>query len=148
MKTSLPPLLGHYPTSAEEVHALSAVLDRLEVPAEPEWIAQRVVTLLTHYFVVEVHPAAMKSVAKDWIRELKGLPEWAVENACAWWLSRANSKRAKKPMPGDISERAHREIGIITVGRKQIEFFEQYGDTPPAFLRSIARPAKDRPDAG
>ena len=135
IKTSLPPLRGQYPTSRDEVERVKAALSDLGQPAPPQWIAQRVVKLLSHYFVADLHPEALKGVAADWQRELSGLPEWAVDAACAWWLSRHNAKRRNKPMPGDISEQAHKEAAIVKIGEKVIENYERYGDSPPAFLK-------------
>lgn len=135
IKTSLPPLLGRYPTSREEADRVAEVLEQIGKPAAPQWIAQRVVKLLTHYFVADVHPEALKGVAADWQRELAGLPEWAIDAACGWWLSRHNPKRRNKPMPGDISERAHKEAAVVDVGRVAIKNYGKYGDNPPAFLK-------------
>lgn len=151
MKISLPPLWGQYPKNADEAHALALALDRLDVPASRQWIAQRVVTLLTHYYVIDVHPAAMKAVAKDWTREVSNYPEWAIEAACAWWIGRHNPKRDKKPMPGDISERAEKEIACIALGRMQIDWYKRHGDNPPEFLRRIAtmpRPVSEQQARG
>lgn len=110
------------------------MLDDLGKPADPAWIAQRVVMLLSHYFVADLHPAALSGVAADWQRELSGLPDWAVDAACCWWTSRHNTKRRSKPLPGDISEQGHREIAVLKVGQKAIENYDRYGDNPPSFL--------------
>lgn len=134
IKTSLPPLRGQYPTSRDEAEATKNAIRELDTPADPRWLAQRVVTLLTHYFITDAHPAALESIAMDWTHELGGYPDWAIEAACKWWLSRHNPKRRYKPMPGDISERAQVEAAIINTGRKQVEFYERYGENPPAFL--------------
>lgn len=130
----MPPLQGRYPTSAEEAERTAAAIQDLEAPAEPAWIAQRAVTLLSHYFVAEQNIGALKAVAADWQRELKGYPDWAIDAACAWWLSRHNPKRRNKPMPGDISDRANTEAAILTIGRKAVENWKKYGGNPPAFL--------------
>ena len=70
---------------------------------------------------------------------MEGLPGWAIEAACSWWLSRHNPSRRKKPLPGDISERAHLEARIITAGRKQVEWYEKYVDDPPAFIANLTK---------
>ncbi|MBA86120.1 MAG: hypothetical protein CML69_15510 [Rhodobacteraceae bacterium] len=139
MKDSLPPLRGRYPTSPEQAKAVLSAVEQLDTRPGKDWIAQRIVTLLTHYFVADVHPAAMREVAKDWQAELEGLPGWAIEAACSWWLSRHNPSRRKKPLPGDISERAHLEARIITAGRKQVEWYEKYVDDPPAFIANLTK---------
>lgn len=54
--------------------------------------------------------------------------------SCDWWTSKDNQKRRQKPVPGDISEQAHKHAQIIRSGQKMIEAFEKFGDHPPAFL--------------
>lgn len=136
MKTSLPALRGRYPSSKAEADAARRALAPLSRPADPLWIGQRVVTLLYHYFVGDVAPAAIEAMAKDWISELRQFPEWSIEAACAWWLSRDNPKRGKRPLPGDISERAAREAALITCARQMVDLYDRHGDSPPAYLKS------------
>ncbi|MDO6458872.1 hypothetical protein Q4494_17455 [Celeribacter halophilus] len=112
-----------------------AALEQIGTPANKKWIAQRVAVLLAHYFIVDGHPAVMEAVAADWIRELEGYPEWAIEAACEWWLSRYNPKCHQKPLPGAISSRAHIDSAMISAAKSLCQFFERYGNNPPAFLR-------------
>ena len=112
-----------------------AAAERLGVPASERLIAQRVVVLLTHYFVANAHPDAIEAVANDWIRELRGYPGWAIDAGCEWWMSRCNAKRRQKPLPGDISARAHIETEMVSVARSQCQYFERYGNNPPAFIK-------------
>lgn len=136
MKHSLPVLKGLYPTSENELAATKVAVDRLSEKADPAWIAQRVVKLLSHYFVADFHGEAVKAVAKDWLNELREFPDWAIEQACAWWVSRHNEHRRKKPLPGDISERALKKAGFVETGRSLIAAYKKYGNNPPAFLRA------------
>jgi len=55
----------------------------------------------------------MAEIAKDWAEELQDYPEWALQKAFRWWTGRENQKRRQKPVPGDISERAHIELSIV-----------------------------------
>lgn len=135
MLASLPPFNGRYPMSESEADATEDAASRLSVPADRKWIAQRVVCLLTHYFVADFHPSALENVALDWTAELDGYPEWAIEKACQWWVSKGNKKRGKKPLPGDISERAEVEMAPIKAGKYMVSAFRKYGETPPEFLR-------------
>lgn len=107
---------------------------QLDREADSRWIAQRVVSLLSHYFVAEIHPAAMEKVASDWTRQLELYPEWAIEAACDWWVSRHNPKRRQKPVPGDIADRANTEAAIIRIARSNLALFEKYGTNPPSFV--------------
>lgn len=134
MLTSLPPLSGQYPTSSSEADATEQAVEALSRPADPQWIAQRTFTLLSHYFVTDTHPEAMTAVARDWTYELRQYPEWAIDRAAKWWLSRENDKRGKKPMPGDISERVVAEMGAVKMASRQVQFFRKYGDNPPSFV--------------
>lgn len=125
---------GLYPTSQTEADETRRTLERIAKPAPAQWVAQRVVTLLTHYFIAEAHPAALKQIAEDWIDELAEFPEWAIEAACRWWVGRENERRSRKPLPGDISDRAAKFMAPVHAGRAKVAAFERYGNKPPAFL--------------
>ena len=75
-----------------------------------------------------------QSMGEDWTRELAGYPDWAIENALGWWISRDNKRRGKKPLPGDISEAAHRAAALLIAAKTQIAMYEKYGDNPPSFV--------------
>ena len=135
IKDSLPALRGQWIQSAEEAEKTRVALAKLSEVAEPSWVGQRVVTMLSHYFVSDIHPAAQEAVARDWMVELARFPDWAIDAAVSWWLSRQNENRRKKPMPGDISERAHIEMAIVRIAQSKIEQFERYGDNPPTFMK-------------
>lgn len=127
---------GRYPSSPEEAEEARKLVARYDVPADAAWIAQRVYRFLAaHYFVPDMAEATAETLATDWIRELNGYPDWAIEDALQWWISRANKKRAKKPVPGDISERAQFAAAMMIAAKRQLEFYDQYKDRPPAFLR-------------
>ena len=135
MRASLPPLQGRYPTSPEEAEATRQAVDVLDRPQDPDWVAQRIFTLLSHYFVADTGAQVHQAIARDWKHELRDYPNWAIDAACKWWLSRHNGKRGKKPMPGDISARAHIEAAMLTAAKQKLQFYEKFGDNPPAFLR-------------
>lgn len=136
IKASSPVLRGCYPKSRAEAEQARRDILSLETKAEHSWIAQRAVTFLAaNYFVAEMAEPVSMQLARDWTRELAGYPQWAIEAACNWWISKQNPNRRCKPVPGDISERAALEASILTMGRKQVQFYERYGDNPPEFLR-------------
>lgn len=136
IKRSSPVLLGRYPKSREEAEAARQAIVNLDTKAASPWIAQRAVTFLAaHYFVAEMAEAVAVQIGRDWKRELSDYPQWAIEAAFNWWISSRNDQRGKRPLPGDIAERAALEASILTMGRKQVDFYEKYGDNPPAFLR-------------
>ena len=134
MKGSLPVLRGQYPRDKAEAREAKKAIKALSTPPDELWIGQRVVTLLYHYFVGDLPDGAIEAMAADWVAELSPYPEWAIEAACAWWLSRGNEYRHRKPMPGDISAVAHREAGLLTCATQLLSAYEKYGDRPPSYL--------------
>ena len=135
MKHSLPPLRGQYPKNQKEADETRQALQQLTAPANKSWIAQRAVKILAHYFVAEMHPEILKSISEDWNRELAGYPEWAIEEACRWWLSQHNKKRRQKPMPGDISEVAQRSMGMTKLAERLVDAYDKHGPTPPSYMQ-------------
>ncbi len=64
-----------------------------------EWIAGRILTLLSHYWR-EDDPAEMDAaLARDWCDILEGLPQDAIAKACMSYL---RSEPRRKPSPGAI----------------------------------------------
>lgn len=137
IKDLSPVLRGQYPASRSEADQAKAIVQKYEVAADPRWVAQRVVKFLAgHYFVVEMADQVAEQLGVDWVRELQGLPDWAIEAAFAWWISRHNPKREKKPLPGDISARALIEAAPMEVAKTQIRLFARHGNNPPGFVRA------------
>lgn len=60
-----------------------------------------------------------------YVNELMSYPDWALKEACIWWVSRQNADRRRKPLPGDISEVAEQMTQFIRVGQKRLDQFEQ-----------------------
>lgn len=85
----------------------------LETKAPRSWVAGRVVTLLSHYFVAQTDASVAEAVAEDWCAMLEDYPAWAIANAARWWMSRENPRKHCKPLPGDIQERAHEELAPV-----------------------------------
>lgn len=87
-----------------------SALEYLKRPAPSSWIAGRALSLLSHYFISEEDERVAKAKAKDWGDILSGYPAWAINNAAQWWMSMENPERKRKPLPGDIQERAYKEM--------------------------------------
>ena len=134
-QASLPAFKGRYIASSEEVEATATAIEELEKRPPLEWVAARIYALLHHYFVAEVPLSVQEAIGAQWLGELKDFPAWAIEDACAWWVGRNNSKRGKKPVPGDIGEVCERLTAPLRVARIQIERRQRHGDNPPAFMR-------------
>ena len=101
------------PASINEVADVYAAIDYLTVPAPRKWVAGRVVTLLSQYFAPNMDESITAAIADDWCAMLADYPAWAIANACRWWMSRENTNKHRRPLPGDIQERAHAELERI-----------------------------------
>ena len=108
-----------------ERDGLASFGSRASVPATDQWIRGRVVTLLSQYFVGATSDNVMRGIAADWVFELNGLPEWALQDACRWWMSKDNPQRKRKPLAGDISDRAYQEMVIVRAAKNAVEKFDK-----------------------
>lgn len=98
--------------------ATSEAIEYLCKPAPAKWVAGRVATLLASYAQGNrTDEALATAVADDWLALLSDYPAWAIAKACRWWMSMDNPKRGFKPVPGDIQERAHRELEPIRAAK-------------------------------
>ena len=90
----------------------------LSKPVVEDHLIARVVQFIgSHYYVPDAGDGLAKGMINDWIEELQGFPEWALSDAFKWWISSENPKRSKKPVPGDISDRAHSQMAFVRVAR-------------------------------
>lgn len=109
------------PATIEEAEQAEALLAHLSRPTTAKWLHGRLVALLSHYFVASNDEKVVEAMADDWHALLSPYPAWAIANACRWWLSRDNKDHRKKPMPGDIQERAHIETVHLRVARMALD---------------------------
>lgn len=100
-----------------EIAAVAEAAEYLSAPAPRKWVAGRVVSLLSHYFVSQQDEALASAVAEDWCSMLEDYPAWAIANACRWWMGRENPRKHCKPLPGDIQDRAHVELEPVRAAR-------------------------------
>lgn len=107
----------------------------LKTPATHSWIAGRVATMLAQYFTGNVPEQMVEAIADDWNQELKGLPAWAVSMAVRWWMGAGNKHRHRKPLPGDIAERAHFEMWRVRHAERAVANFDKYGSELPPYMR-------------
>jgi hypothetical protein len=101
--------------------ACPQMVSRLSIPSNPQWISGRAATTLAQYFTTPMPEVVMAEIAKDWVAELIGYPSWALLKAFRWWTGQENDKRRNKPMPGDISSRAHHDMMIVRAANRAIE---------------------------
>lgn len=99
-----------------EITEVEATVSALSKPCNPTWCMARVAALLSPYYDKDTPPAVRKMEAEDWLEELQGYPQWAIERAVRWWKSSDNADRRKKPLEGDIAARCKIEMrGIHAV---------------------------------
>jgi len=84
---------------------------------------------LVHYFAGVIPPNFVKSIGADYDAELAEFPAWAIVKARRWWLSRENEYRHRKPLPGDLGERAKLEMGLVRCAEQAVASFDRNG--PP-----------------
>ncbi len=134
-KDKWPVLQGRWISSKTEAEAVKEMVAEYSTPASPVWICTRVMQLLGHFYAGELPSIVHEGVSSDWLQELCDLPDWAIDAACRWWVGRDNKKRGKRPLPGDISERAEEIMAGLRIAKTQIERYEKHGDNPPEYLK-------------
>lgn len=131
--------------SKSERDTLEEAMLHLSKPAPAKWITGRIASLLAQYFQGDISEGMMKSIADDWYHELREFPAWAIAKAVRWWIGKDNPDRRKKPMAGDIAERAQKELGPIAVARAAIRRFDS-GFVPMIEQAPKERISKERAD--
>ncbi len=99
--------------------------------------------MLAQYFQGDISEGMMKSIADDWRHELQEFPAWSIAKAVRWWTGKDNPDRRKKPLPGDIAERAQKELGPLFVARAAIRRFDT-GSVPMIEEKPKERISKER----
>ena len=103
--------------TTRHIDEIKQLLDKLDVPADPEWIALRITTLLHSYFEKDAPDAVHELTAEDWFAEIDQYPEWAITRAVRWWIGPKNKNRGRHPVVGDIAARCEIETIPIRTAR-------------------------------
>ena len=140
---SWPDLLHTQLGSKTERDVLEEAVLKLSTPAPGKWITGRIASLLAQYFQGDISEGMMKSIADDWRHELQEFPAWSIAKAVRWWTGKDNPDRRKKPLPGDIAERAQKELGPLFVARSAIRRFDT-GSVPMIEQKPKERISKER----
>ena len=112
-------------TETEARETLATILS-LTKPAPRDWVQGEVAKLMVHYFVGDLPDNFAKSFGDDWDAELATYPAWAILKARRWWLSRENKKwKHRKPVPGELSEVAHKAMGPVIYARSCVDRWER-----------------------
>ena len=85
-----------------------AELNKYLAPSNREWLAGRVLTLLSHFYTPDMPEQLHRAVGQDWVDALGEFPRHAVESACREYLSRDSRYR---PTPGQIAALAGEVCG-------------------------------------
>lgn len=131
MTISWPVLLTSPIQDEAELAEIRADHARVTVPARHEWVMARVAALLSQYYASDVPQGAVRMMAEDWAAELGEYPEWAITKAVRWWKSRENPSRKRRPLEGDISERARFEMGPVFVAESAMRRYSPQRDVDP-----------------
>lgn len=91
----------------DEAKSAIRALDAFLEPVDCGWLAGRIATLLSHYWIKDTPAPVLDHVAGDWIDVLGEYPAQAIQDACIAWLK--TSKWA--PRPADIVELVEQSIG-------------------------------------
>ena len=96
------------------------MVSSLSQPVRRDWLQAEVVKLLVHYFTGADLGSFAQSIGDDYDRELSKYPAWAITKARNWWLSANNGRRRFKPLPGDLAERAEKEMAVVRIAESRI----------------------------
>lgn len=124
MIRSFQPLMAQGVPDMEAQSQIEGQVTALRAPADRHWTSGCVATLLSHYFVAHMPEGAMRAAADVWLSELRAYPAWSIESAARWWVSRENPDRKRKPLPGDISDIAHRKLAPVRIAEIALKRFE------------------------
>lgn len=132
MRASLVDLLAQPLSTSEQLKTVETLTKSLSKLSPPSWVQGRVVTTLSLYYIGQMPDAVVEMISDDYVRELEGYPAWAIMAACRWWTSKDNKDRKRKPLPGDLSERANFEAGVLRMAKLRMERIARDGfDTIP-----------------
>lgn len=136
-------LLHTHLGSKTERDTLEKAMIHLSTPAPKKWITGRIASLLAQYFQGDISDKMMEAIADDWCHELQEYPAWSIAKAVRWWTGKDNPDRRKKPLPGDIAERAQKELGPLFAAKAAIRNFDN-GSIPMIEERPRERISKER----
>lgn len=117
--------------TAEAREATITTTQSLSKPAPRAWVQGEVAKTLVHYFAGVIPPNFAKSIGADYDAELADFPAWAIVKARRWWLSRENEYRHRKPLPGDLSERAKHEMRLVRYAEYLVGAYDRNGPPKP-----------------
>lgn len=79
------------------------------------------IEILDAYAKPGVSQEVLEIRARDFMAELDRYPTWAVVRAFRWWKSDQNQYRYRAPLPGDLTEHAHKLVEPVRVARGQLD---------------------------
>lgn len=131
-------------TDAEAAEARGALVDyeRYLAPTPHHRVLGRVTVALAHWYVPDMPGAVFKGVMGDWATDLAEFPEWAIEEAFAYWRRAEH----KKPQISDIRARCQRAVRKADDERWRLKVIIKVNEQPKAptrteaVIRSAVRP--------
>lgn len=114
------PLSGPERTMAEA--AVKALDGYLRPVNRPDWLAGRIMTLLSHGYIPDIDGPLDDAVTADWMHVLSDQPQWAIQKACLDWLAEPGpeGRRKPRPQPADIRQRCYELTGAAVSDRSAL----------------------------
>jgi hypothetical protein len=78
------------PATAEQLAAARTAIAAYEAwlrPADPQWLARRCNALMARFWVGEFDEETCAYQLADTIEALARWPQWAIQDACRWWIA-------------------------------------------------------------
>lgn len=92
--------------------------DAYLAPANGDDLSARVTAYLLHFYVAKLSPGVHAKLVDDWVKALRDLPMWAVEEACTRWFDTDHGDR--KPNPAHIRRLAKAAVADAAEERDKL----------------------------
>ena len=102
---------------------LRQLVEALSEPATPVQRGKQIATLLAHYYVANMPDGVHDEILSDFAVALREFPAWAIGEARRWWVN-DNPKRHKRPLPGDLADRARLAMRDVYAAQERLKRLE------------------------
>jgi hypothetical protein len=123
MLSSLRQRQGSLIESNAESFELRQLVEALSEPATPMQRGRQIATLMAHYYVAEMPGGVHDEILSDFAVALREFPAWAIAEARRWWVN-DNPKRHRRPLPGDLADRARLAMRDVYAAQERLKRLE------------------------